>query len=273
MTAATLVVEDLVKRFGGLTAVAGVSFEVSEGEAFGVVGPNGAGKTTLLNCINSLVRVDSGVVVFDGRQIQNSKPHRLARHGLARTFQLAEHFKSFTAIDYVMLGRLHWQRHSIAAYALGSPRVREAEGRERRYAVEVLDRFELAQIGDVALRDLPYGIQKRVDIARVLACEPRFVLLDEPTSGVSPAEREGIVDALKVLGDGVSRIVVDHDVSFVAATCTRILVMNHGETLALGPPSEVLGRKEVREAYLGVEAQERSPDVVAIEQSNGDRKS
>jgi ABC-type branched-subunit amino acid transport system ATPase component len=239
-------------RFGGIVAVDDVSFDVAPGEAFGIVGPNGAGKTTLLNCISGVLRIATGSVALDGSRIDKLPSHRLAVLGLARTFQLAEHFKSFTAAEFVMLGRLHKQVRSVLASSLMLPSVRRTELAERAIAVRQLERFGLGDLADARLADLPYGVQKRIDIARAMAADPRILLMDEPTSGVSPGERMGIVEALAMASEsGVTRIIVDHDIGFVQKTCSRLLVMHNGRTLAMGHPAAILALPEVREAYLG----------------------
>jgi branched-chain amino acid transport system ATP-binding protein len=253
MKAASLVVEGVTKRFGGIVAVDGVSFSVEPGETFGVMGPNGAGKTTLLNCINGLTYSDHGRVLLDDQPIMNRPAHRVAAAGVARTFQLAEHFRTFRAVEFVMLGRLRWQVRSLVRCALMLPGVRRSEKAERLRATEMLSRFGLEHIAETNLKDLPYGVQKRVDIARALAAEPRLLLLDEPTSGVSPEERADIVHAVATAkAMGVTQLLVDHNVGFITQTCSRALVMNYGLRIALGTPREVLSAIHVREAYLGI---------------------
>jgi branched-chain amino acid transport system ATP-binding protein len=253
MSAATLTVSNVSKRFGGIAAVDHVSFTLSPGERFGVMGPNGAGKTTLLNCINGLMRIDDGRIELDQLPIANRPAHRVAAEGVARTFQLAEHFRTFRAVDFVMLGRLRHQVRSLARCALMLPGVRRTERAERARALEMLARFGLDGIANVWLMDLPYGVQKQVDIARALAAEPRLLLLDEPTSGVSPTERADIVEAVSMAAStGVTQLIVDHDVGFITKTCDRALVMDYGQPIALGTPREVLATAEVRQAYLGI---------------------
>jgi branched-chain amino acid transport system ATP-binding protein len=240
------------KRFGGLSAVDRVTFEVQPGEAFGVIGPNGAGKTTLLNCISGVLHIDAGEIMFGSRRIDGLRPNKLVALGMARTFQLAEHFTSFKAYEFVMLGRLRHQRRGILASALGLPAVRASERREQDNARGRLRDVGLGDICDERLSDLAYGVQKRVDLVRALAAEPKILLLDEPTSGVSPQERIGIRDSLEVAAAlGITRIIVDHDVSFVTETCARALVMHYGQELALGTPAQVFQIPAVREAYLG----------------------
>jgi ABC-type branched-subunit amino acid transport system ATPase component len=253
MPAGSIAVRNVSKRFGSLVAVNDITFSVPPGETFGIVGPNGAGKTTLLNCISGLERMDSGLVHLDGVPIHEKPAHQRASIGIARTFQLAENFKSFTALDFVLLGRLRWQPGGIIGYALSAPSIRRSERREAALARRSLDQLELGHLAGEALGELPYGVQKRVDLARAMASEPKLLLLDEPTSGLSPAERKGIMDVLAQISAewAVTRIVVDHDVAFVSKTCTRVLVMDYGEELAIGTPKEVLAIPAVQAAYLG----------------------
>jgi branched-chain amino acid transport system ATP-binding protein len=249
-----LAVRGATKRFGGLAAVSDVSFEVNQGEAFGIIGPNGAGKTTLLNCLSGALRIDSGEVRLAGERIDGYPTYKLRSRGLSRTFQLAEHFSSFRVDDFVMLGRLEQQSDSAWAAMLRLPSVRRSERSERAIAHEQLDRFGLLAVANARLGDLSYGLQKQIDVVRAVAADPRLLVLDEPTSGVSSSEREGLVEILSTMGDlgmTATRLVVDHDVGFVTRLCTRVLVMHYGKVLAVGATADVLAMPEVREAYLG----------------------
>jgi ABC-type branched-subunit amino acid transport system ATPase component len=249
---ASLEARNVTKSFGGLKAVDGVSFIAEPGECFGVIGPNGAGKTTLLNCLSGVLRVDSGEILWNGARIDGRPTHVRAAGGLARTFQLTEHFKSFRVLDFVLLGRSPWQPGSLLDYALWRKVARDSERRERAAALELLEQFQLADLAPMRLEDLSYGIQKRVDVARALFASPQVLLLDEPTSGVSPEERRDLEVALKSSVEaGTTRILVDHDVGFVSRNCDRILVIDHGCPVTTGPPTEALSVPEVRAAYLG----------------------
>jgi ABC-type branched-subunit amino acid transport system ATPase component len=248
-----LEVAHVVRTFGGIRAVADVTFDVAGDSRVGVVGPNGAGKTVLLNLINGLYRLEAGTIHFNGRRIDELRPHRIAALGIGRTFQSMEQFKEFRVADYVMLGRLQHQVRSMVACVLNLGGVRRSERTERQVAVRTLDRLGLAHLARERMSQLPYGVQKQIDIARVIASEPTLMLLDEPTSGTTSSERQAIAAVLDdVARSSTTMIVVDHDVRFIASHCDHLIVMNYGELLAQGPPDEVLSLKEVINAYLGL---------------------
>jgi len=250
---AMLAVKDLVMGFGGIRAVDGVSFGLPRGQTLGIVGPNGAGKTVLLNCINGVYKIDSGQVTFGGERVDRLRPHAIASRGVGRTFQSTQQFSEFRVVDYVMLGRLSHQSRSIIGCALSLPNVRNLERTELEIAEGVLADLGLSDIGHHRLSDLPYGIQKQVDMARAIATKPDLLLLDEPTSGTTTGERTGIAAAVdRLAAAGLTMVIVDHDVSFISQRCHSLLVMNYGKVLASGDPNEVLARREVIEAYLGV---------------------
>jgi len=253
MNAATLQLDDVSRAFGGIHAVEGVRFTAHAGETLGVIGPNGAGKSVLLNLINGLYRLDRGSITLDDTRIDGLKPHQIAARGVGRAFQSTDQFKDFIVRDYVILGRLGRQARSMLTTALALPHVRRSERAERAVALETLERFRLAEAAEERLGDLPYGVQKAIDIARVIATEPRLMLLDEPTSGTTSIERSLISDVLhEVARTDVTLVVIDHDVSFISSLSERIVVMNVGRLLAEGTPAEVLARPDVVEAYLGV---------------------
>jgi branched-chain amino acid transport system ATP-binding protein len=255
MSEVDLQVRDVTVRFGGLVAVDSVSFAVTRGETFGVIGPNGAGKSTLLNAISGLVRVSGGTVHVVGEPVHGLRPDQRTRLGVGRTFQAAEVFNDFRVIDYVSLGRLRHQRASLIATALRLPSMVAAEREEVRRAREILARFGLEEVAGTALKELPYGVRKLVDLVRVLAGEPALMLLDEPTSGTATSDRLMLAQVLaEARGDGVSIVVVDHDVQFVSDSCDRLLVMDAGAEIASGEPGEVLERPEVQAAYVGLES-------------------
>ncbi|GAA2403872.1 ABC transporter ATP-binding protein [Actinomadura vinacea] len=248
-----LSVRDAVLRFGGITAVDGVGFDVERGETFGIIGPNGAGKTALLNCVSGVYRLDGGTISLFGTRVDGLAPHRVSALGLARTFQNTEHFKRFTLLDYVLLGAVHRGRASALWSVLAWPVMERAERRERAAAREVLDLLGLAPLAMEELAELPYGVQKRADIARALAARPQVLLLDEPTSGTTTGERADVADAIdQVCAAGVTTVLVDHDVDFVSRRCGRTLVLAHGTPLGVGTPAEMLARPDVVEAFLGV---------------------
>jgi branched-chain amino acid transport system ATP-binding protein len=250
---AALEVRDAVLRFGGIRAVDGVSFEVEPQTTFGVVGPNGAGKTALLNCISGVYRLHSGDVRVFGESVTAQRPDHIAAMGVARTFQSTEHFKEFRVVDYLLLGRVHQMRASVLGSTVAWPLMERGERRERAAAMDLLEKLELVPYARECLAELPYGVQKRVDIARAIASDPRIVLLDEPTSGTTSSERGPISDAIRMIGAaGVTVVMVDHDVDFVSRHCSRLLVMNFGKPIGVGTPHEMLQRADVAEAFLGV---------------------
>lgn len=249
---ALLDVDNVVRTFGGIRAVDEVSFAVDRSEVFGVIGPNGAGKTALLNCISGVYPVQSGTITFDGNRIEALRPDKVARLGVARTFQNTEYFKDFVVLDYVMLGRARSQSSNMFGCALALPPVRRIERRERDFAFGLLADLGLDAFARDHLKSLPYGVQKRIDIARALAAEPSVVLLDEPTSGIAIQERGLIADIIgRIRSMGITAVVVDHDVDFVTKACDRILVMNYGRVLGTGAPQEVFQRADVMKAYIG----------------------
>jgi branched-chain amino acid transport system ATP-binding protein len=259
---AVLDVQDIARSFGGIKAIDGVSFSVSQGEVFGIIGPNGAGKTVLLNLINGIYGIERGSIHLGGVRIDGARAHKIAQLGIARTFQSTEQFKECRVIDYVMLGRFRHQWSSQWACALSWPGVARSEREEHRMARETLDRVGLGDAANERMSDLAYGVQKQIDVARVMAAEPKLMLLDEPTSGTNSEERFAIADLLAEASRGdTTMIIVDHDVRFLGGQCQRLMAMNYGQKLGEGTPKEVLARKDVLEAYLGAQMADVEVDV------------
>src|SRR5581483_2519530 len=200
------------RTFGGIRAVDELTFAADPGQTIGVIGPNGAGKTSLLNIISGVYPAESGHILLDGMRIDALRPNRIARLGVARTFQLTGQFHDFSVVDYLTLARGRPLRLPVAASALGLPHVRRHERAERRRSLETLDSLGLGSFTHHRLRELPYGVQKLVDIARVVGARPRLVLLDEPTSGTTSTERDAIGRILgEVSASGITMVIVDHD--------------------------------------------------------------
>lgn len=248
-----LEVSEVTREFGGIRAVDEVSFGVEAGSVVGVIGPNGAGKTVLLNLINGLYRPSRGTIAIDGRATNRLRPDQIARLGVARTFQSTEQFKEFRAIDYVMLGGFFQQCHSVFACVFGLAKVAKREKAEARRAFDALDRFGLGQIAYARLAELPYGMQKQVDLARAIAAEPRLLLLDEPTSGTTSIERSAIAHVLsEIASPDRTLLVIDHDVRFLGGQCEHLVAMSNGRKIAEGVVAGVLADRKVKEAYLGI---------------------
>jgi ABC-type branched-subunit amino acid transport system ATPase component len=253
MSSVILEARNLSVNFGGIAAVERLSFAVGRGEVFGVIGPNGAGKSTLLNAVSRLVKLSAGEVMVDGIDVGNRAPHKMAKLGIARTFQAAEVFNDFRVVDYLMLGRFSSDSRSMIAASLRLPSVRRREAQNRSDAIALLRRFQVASVATGVLGELPYGVRKLIDVLRALMGNPRLLLLDEPTSGTALDDR---VLLREVVGEARSRevtvVLVDHDVAFVSDVCDRLLVMNFGCALGIGTPQDVLSRIEVQKAYTGL---------------------
>jgi ABC-type branched-subunit amino acid transport system ATPase component len=248
-------IDNVSKSFGALKAVDGLSFSVEPGQLFGVIGPNGAGKTTLLNCISSVFGVDSGAITLDTRSLHKLRAHQVSAIGVARTFQAADYFGGFTVFDYALLGRLRFGAKSMIGAALGLPAIRRSEARERRVTAAALEQYGLLGQKDELASELPYGTRKLLDVVRAVLMDPSLLLLDEPTSGTTAADRQALRTVLEgIAAQKITTVVVDHDVSFVADTCHRALAMNFGRELGQGKPAELLARHDVREAYIGLQS-------------------
>ncbi|MCQ4211935.1 ABC transporter ATP-binding protein [Streptomyces longispororuber] len=246
-------------RFGGLTAVDGVDLAVRENEIVGLIGPNGAGKTTFFNCLTGLYVPTEGAVLFAGETLP-PKPARVTRAGVARTFQNIRLFANMSALENVIVGRHTRTRAGLLSALAHGPRYRREERESRERARELLDFVGLGGQADLLARSLSYGAQRRLEIARALASEPRLLLLDEPTAGMNPqetAETEELVRSVRARG--VAVLVIEHDMRFIMNLCDRVAVLVQGTKLTEGAPGEVQADERVVEAYLGAPDDEEEP--------------
>ena len=248
-----LVASGLNLAFGGLAVLRSVSVTVEPSLTTGIIGLNGSGKTSLLNCVNGVYRPQSGTVALDGTDVTRLSSHRRTALGIARTFQHNEAPREQRAIDYVMLG-CYPRRHSVgAAFAgLGLSWIKGLERADRQRAEQAIARTKLPDVGDSLVGELPYGIIKRLDLARALASSPRLLLLDEPAAGLSTEERLELIEVLRGLkAEGQTVCLIEHDMGLIAEVCDRILVMSSGEKVADGAAKEVMNDPEIRSAFLG----------------------
>jgi branched-chain amino acid transport system ATP-binding protein len=245
--------ENLVINFGGIRALDGVSFEMTAGEVFTIIGPNGAGKTTIFNLVSRLYDPSQGRLSFCGEDITRVPPHQIADRGIARTFQNIELFEHATVLDNLLLGRHAHQRARFAEELLFLPRVRRLEVEHREAVEKVIDFLDLQRYRDSRIANLPYGVRKVVEMARALCTDPKLLLLDEPSSGLSVEETEDMAFWIQDIREllGITVVMVEHDMSLVSAVSDRVLALNYGRPLALGAAREVQEHPEVIKAYLG----------------------
>ncbi|MBB37353.1 MAG: ABC transporter ATP-binding protein [Actinobacteria bacterium] len=249
--------KDVSLSFGGVKALNNVSFDIEKGSLFAIIGPNGAGKTSLFNCISGIYKPTSGIVEYNGETIEGMRPDEIANMGVARTFQNIELFENMTVLDNILIGAHRHIDYGSVAGILYGPSVRKKELEARKIAEDIIDFLEIEEYRFSFILSLPYGIQKRVELARALAMKPEVILLDEPAAGMNNEETEDIARFILDIHEelNITTVLVDHDMNMVMDIAEYVVVMDFGQKLFEGLPKDATSNKQVIEAYLGVSSE------------------
>ncbi len=245
--------EQATIRFGGLVAVNSVSFELQKGDLFGLIGPNGAGKTTCFNIITGVYKPTSGEILFNDKKITGTPSNKIAQLGICRTFQNIRLFKELSVLDKVVVGAFLRHKTGLFSALAYLPNSIDETNRLRAEAMQLLKVLNLSHVAHARSADLSYGMQRRLEIARAMATQPELLLLDEPAAGMNPLEKEELLRMVIKIRDehGMTVLLIEHDMRFVMNLCERIVVLDHGEEIAAGPPSAIRNDPKVIAAYLG----------------------
>ena len=253
-----LVAKDISISFGALKAVDSFNLEINSGELIGLIGPNGAGKTTVFNILTGVYNASSGEYTLDGENVIKTSTSALVKKGLARTFQNIRLFKYLSVLDNVVAAYNFRMKYGILSGMLRFPNFWREEKEAKEKAMALLKIFDLDKYAGMHAGNLPYGEQRKLEIARAMATEPKILLLDEPAAGMNPKETEDLMNTIKLIRDkfGIAVLLIEHDMTLVLGICERLVVLNYGQILASGDPKEVINNPQVVEAYLGKEEDE-----------------